>query len=64
MTRLEVETEFLSRYPVQQAVGRTILELWVPAEGLAEFNLHIVGTIEVGLEFRSQGSAVGSRFRT
>lgn len=25
---------FLSRYPVQQVGGRTILELWVPAEEL------------------------------
>ena len=52
VTRFEVETEFLSRYPVQQAGGRTILELWVPAEELAEFNTHIVGTIEVVHEFR------------
>ncbi|WP_406864999.1 hypothetical protein ABZO31_32980 [Streptomyces sp. HUAS MG47] len=52
VTRFEVETEFLSRYPVQQAGGRTILELWVPAEELELFNAHIVGTIEVVHEFR------------
>ncbi|MEU7476222.1 hypothetical protein AB0A63_09580 [Lentzea sp. NPDC042327] len=33
VTRFHVETGFLRRYPVQQAGGRTILELWVPAEG-------------------------------
>ncbi|QNP71386.1 hypothetical protein IAG44_19410 [Streptomyces roseirectus] len=52
VTRFEVETEFLSRYPVRQAGGKTILELWVPAEELDEFNEHIVGRIEVVREFR------------
>ncbi|MFF1722567.1 hypothetical protein [Streptomyces sviceus] len=52
VTRFEVESDFLSRYPVQQAGGRTIRELWVPAEELDEFNAHIVGPIEVVHEFR------------
>ncbi|MFE6103879.1 hypothetical protein ACFVQ4_28470 [Streptomyces laurentii] len=52
VTRFEVESGFLARYPVQQAGGETILELWVPAEELTEFNRHIVGTIEVVHEFR------------
>lgn len=52
VTRFEVETGFLARYPVQQVGGRTILELWVPAEELDEFNRHIVGRIEVVHEFR------------
>ena len=52
VTRFRVETEFLKRYPVQQAGGSTILELRVPAEELAEFNQHIVGEIEVVREFR------------
>ncbi|MEV5970057.1 hypothetical protein [Streptomyces sp. NPDC051921] len=51
VTRFEVETGFLGRYPVRQAGGRTILELWVPAEELDEFNAHVVGTIEVVHEF-------------
>ncbi|MGW2250525.1 ADP-ribosylation/crystallin J1 [Kitasatospora sp. NPDC001660] len=54
VTRFEVETAFLARYPVQQAGGRTILELWVPAQELDEFNRHIVGRIEVAHEFRPQ----------
>ncbi|MFD4657590.1 ADP-ribosylation/crystallin J1 [Kitasatospora sp. NPDC058444] len=54
VTRFEVDTAFLERYPVQQAGGRTILELWVPAEDVAEFNRHIVGRIEVVHEFRPQ----------
>ncbi|WP_211239316.1 hypothetical protein [Actinokineospora inagensis] len=52
VTRFEVDSAFLGRYPVRQAGGRTILELWVPAEELAEFNDHIVGLIEVVREFR------------
>ncbi|MFF7259894.1 hypothetical protein ACFZCL_06300 [Streptomyces sp. NPDC008159] len=52
VTRFEVETGFLRRYPVRQAGGETILELWVPAEELDAFNAHIVGPIEVTHEFR------------
>jgi hypothetical protein len=52
VTRFEVDTAFLARYPVRQAGGETILELWVPAEELDEFNAHIVGPIEVVHEFR------------
>ena len=40
------------RYEVQQAGGQTILEYWIPAEDLDEFNRHIVGRIEVLREFR------------
>ncbi|MGW1278953.1 hypothetical protein ACWD4V_18680 [Streptomyces tsukubensis] len=54
VTRFEVDSAFLSRYPVQQAGGRTILELWVPAEELDEFNAHIVGRIDVVHEFRPE----------
>jgi hypothetical protein len=54
VTRFEVDADFVARYPVQQAGGRTILELWVPAEELAEFNAHIVGPIEVTHEFRPE----------
>ncbi|MFI9580930.1 hypothetical protein ACIHCQ_03600 [Streptomyces sp. NPDC052236] len=53
VTKFETDTEFLARYPVRQAGGRTILELWVPAEELTEFNEHILGPIEVVHEFRS-----------
>ncbi|MEV0397156.1 ADP-ribosylation/crystallin J1 [Polymorphospora rubra] len=52
VTRFEVEAAFAARYPVQQVGGRDILELWVPAEELDEFNRHIVGLIEVVHEFR------------
>ncbi len=57
VTRFAVETAFLARYPVRQAGGRTILELWVPAEELDEFNAHIVGLIEVVREFPADRAA-------
>jgi len=52
VTRFEVDRTFAERYPVQQAGGRTILELWVPAEELEDFNGHIIGPIEVVAEYR------------
>jgi hypothetical protein len=36
---------------VQQAGGQTILEYWIPAEELDEFNRHIAGMIEVVAEY-------------
>ncbi|WP_433465498.1 ADP-ribosylation/crystallin J1 [Spirillospora sp. CA-128828] len=53
VTRFEVDAAFAARYPVRQAGGRTILELWVPAEELEEFNKHIIGLIEVIHEFHA-----------
>ena len=52
VTRFEVEKAHLDQYDVQRAGGETILEYWIPAEDLAEFNRHIVGVIEVVREFR------------
>jgi hypothetical protein len=52
VTRFEVEAHFAARYDVHQVGGDSILELWVPAEELEEFNDHIVGLIEVVAEFR------------
>ncbi|AWT44401.1 MULTISPECIES: ADP-ribosylation/crystallin J1 [Streptomyces] len=60
VTRFQVDAEFLERYPVRQAGGETILELWVPAEELDEFNAHIVGQIEVVQEFHA-GDGNGNR---
>jgi hypothetical protein len=42
---------FADRYPVQQAGGKTILELWIPAEDVATLNENIVGRIQVTHEF-------------
>jgi hypothetical protein len=54
VTRFEVDGAFAERYPVQQVGGSTILELWVPAEGLDDFNCHINGPIEVVGEYRAE----------
>lgn len=51
VTRFRVETGYLRRYPTRRAGGEEVLELWVPAEELAEFNRHIVGGVEVVAEF-------------
>lgn len=52
VTRFEVRKEFLDDYEVQQVGGATILEYWIPAEDLNEFNANIVGTIDVVAEYR------------
>ncbi|WP_258723439.1 hypothetical protein [Cellulomonas sp. NS3] len=52
VTRFQVRREFLDRYEVQQAGGQTILEYWIPAEDLDEFNDNLVGPIEVTAEYR------------
>lgn len=44
---------FLARYKPEVVGGRMHVELWVPAEELAEFNRNIVGAIEVIAEFNA-----------
>jgi hypothetical protein len=51
VTRFEVRRSFLDRHEVHQVGGDTILEYWIPAEELDEFNANIVGTITVVAEF-------------
>jgi hypothetical protein len=53
VARFELDRTFAERYPVQQAGGETILELWVPAEELQDFNRHIIGPIEVVAEYQA-----------
>jgi hypothetical protein len=51
VTRFQVRRDFLSRYPVREAGGRSHLEYWIPAEELSDLNAAIVGEIEVTAEF-------------
>ncbi len=51
VTRFRVETSFLSRHPLRQVGGRTIVEPWAPAKEFAEFNARIHGTIELVRSF-------------
>lgn len=50
--RFEVLREYLGRYEVREAGGRTHLEYWIPADELPAFNAAIVGKIEIVEEFR------------
>ncbi|MCC3157854.1 hypothetical protein LJ737_11445 [Hymenobacter sp. 15J16-1T3B] len=52
--RFEVGAAYAARFPVQNVGGPEHDELWVPAEELAEFNLHILGPIEVTQTFRRE----------
>ena len=52
VTRFAVGKDYLDRYEVRQVGGRDILEYWIPAEDLPEFNANVVGTIEVVAEYR------------
>jgi hypothetical protein len=47
VTRFEVLKSYLDRYEVHQAGGQKILEYWIPAEELDDFNEHIVGEMEM-----------------
>jgi hypothetical protein len=48
VTRFQVQSSYLRRYPVRDSMS----ELWIPATDLAELNAHLVGLIEVVHEFR------------
>jgi hypothetical protein len=45
VTRFDVRTDYLDRFPVQQAGGRDVLEYWIPAEELREFNANLTEPI-------------------
>jgi len=51
VTKFHVETDYISKFEIQNVGGEIHNELWVPAEELEEFNKHIVGTIEVTQKF-------------
>ncbi|MBM7784419.1 hypothetical protein [Tenggerimyces flavus] len=52
VTRFAVRKSFLDRYEVRQVGGQTILEYWIPAEDLEEFNDNLVGPIELVATYR------------
>lgn len=56
VTRFSVRAEFAARYETHHVGAREHVELWVPAEELAEFNTDIVGLIEVVAEYRPPDS--------
>jgi hypothetical protein len=58
VTRFEVTRSYLERYEVHQVGGRDVLEYWIPAAELDEFNRHIVGTIVEEADYRGPVSDV------
>ena len=53
VTRFQVESEYLSKFPCKIVGSKVHEELWIPAEELLEFNSKIVGQIEVIREFKA-----------
>lgn len=47
VTRFQVMSVYLSRYPMRQVGSKVHQEYWIPAGELDDFNDAIVGTIEV-----------------
>ena len=62
VTRFQVRSSFLARYPLRKAGGGgggtggdgTHSEYWIPAEHLAELNENLVGSIDIVAEFRPE----------
>ena len=48
----EIERPYVDRFETHRVGGKGIDELWVPAGEPGEFNRHIVGAIEVTVEYR------------
>ena len=51
VTRFQITRDFINRYDVREAGGRSHLEYWIPAEDLNAFNAAIVGLIELVRSF-------------
>ena len=51
VTSFAVDDDYVSRFERRIVGGREHEELWIPADELAEFNLHIDGPIEVEAAF-------------
>lgn len=46
VTRFDVDKAYLDGFEARQVAGLGLVEYWIPAERLGEFNEHIVGVIE------------------
>ncbi len=58
VTAFDLETSFLSKYPVQNVGNNGHDELWIPAEDLEEFNNQIIGCIRVVNAFSGKGATL------
>ncbi|SFJ18493.1 hypothetical protein [Planctomicrobium piriforme] len=55
--QFRVRRDYIDRHQPHEAGGRDLLEYWIPAEELEEFNDNLVGQIEVIHEFRQHESS-------
>jgi hypothetical protein len=53
VTRFDMDARYVGRFEPHTAGGEDLVELWVPAEELDDFNDHIVGKITVIAEHRA-----------
>ena len=60
VTAFDIDAAYASKFDVQNVGGFEHNELWIPAEELAEFCLHIVGRIEILASFYGE-KYVGER---
>ena len=51
VTRFDIDADYLKKFKIQNVGGSIHEELWIPAEELEEFNIHIVGLIEITKQF-------------
>lgn len=54
VTKFEIDTNYLEKFPIQNVGGPIHNELWVPAEELEEFNDHLIGEITVVKAFYNE----------
>lgn len=52
VTKFEVNTDYFSKFKVENVGAQIHNELWIPAEELEIFNENIVGLIEIIAEFK------------
>ncbi|MGE0430684.1 MAG: hypothetical protein AB7K09_05080 [Planctomycetota bacterium] len=56
VTEFDIDAAFVSRYREQLVGDDRARELWVPADELADFNVHLVGPIRVVASFAPPGA--------
>jgi hypothetical protein len=56
VTRFAVCADFLANYPIKTVGSSDHQEYWIPAEDLAAFNSHIIGSIEVISTYSGEGN--------
>lgn len=50
--QFEIDDAYIEKYQVQTVGSRIHQELWIPAEELSDFNMHIIGKIQIVKEYK------------